>query len=55
MMSKFTVTGYVQQEFHYEVEADSIDEVDKVTYEIAKKEFGYFDLFTIEEVYEDGE
>ena len=54
-MSKFTVTGYVQQEFHYEVDADSVDEVDKIAYESAKKEFGYFDSFNIDEVYEDGE
>lgn len=55
MMSKFTVTGYVQKEFQYEIEAGSADEVDKIAYECAKKEFGYFDSFTIDEVYEDGE
>lgn len=54
-MSTFVVTGSIEQIFQYEIEAGSADEVDKIAYECAKKEFGYFDSFTIDEVYEDGD
>lgn len=53
-MSKFVVIGSVEQTFRYEIEADSIEVAQDVAAEKAYEDFGSFDTFSVDDVYQDG-
>lgn len=53
-MSKFVVIGSVEQTFRYEIEADSIEEAQDIAAEKAYEDFGGFDTFSVDDVYQDG-
>ena len=53
-MSKFVVIGGIEQTFRYEIEADSIEVAQDVAAEKAYDDFGSFDTFSVDDVYQDG-
>lgn len=54
-MSKFVVVGSVEQAFKYEIEADSMEEAQDIAAEKAYEDFGSFDTFSVDDIYQDGD
>lgn len=54
-MSKFVVIGSVEQTFQYEIEADSMEEAQDIAAEKAYEDFGGFDTFSVDDIYQDEE
>ena len=54
-MSKFVVIGSVEQTFQYEIEANSIEEAQDIAAEKAYEDFGSFDTFSVDDIYQDGD
>lgn len=54
MMSKFLVAGSVEQTFCYNIEANSIAEAQVIAAQKAHEDFGNYDAFNVDDVYEDG-
>ena len=52
-MSKFVVIGSVEQTFQYEIEADSTEEAQEIAAEKAYEDFGSFDTFSVDDIYQD--
>ena len=53
-MSKFLVAGSVEQTFCYNIEANSIAEAQVIAAQKAYEDFGNYDTFNVDDVYEDG-
>ena len=54
-MSKFVVIGSVEQTFQYEIESDSTEEAQDIAAEKAYEDFGSFDTFSVDDIYQDGD
>ena len=53
-MNKFLVAGSVEQTFCYIIEANSTEEAQVIAAQKACEDFGNYDAFNVNYVYEDG-
>ena len=51
----YTVYGSLTKAFQVEVESDNPDAVRELAYDKAKRDYGYFDDWEVEEIIEEGE